>query len=337
MTIAIHKMGSFSDRWIAYCEKNSIAYRLVNAYDSDIIKQVRDCDAFMWHHSHGDFIDLITAKRILFALQHSGIKVFPDFNTGWHFDDKVAQKYLLEAIDAPLVPSYVFYDKNEALIWARNTSYPKVFKLKGGAGSSNVKLVKSYNQCVKLIRIAFGNGFRTINPWYTWNEANYKNLNTKDFITEKLRGIKRGLILTDKQKLFSREKGYVYFQEFIPNNDYDTRIVVIGGVRAMGEKRFVRKGDFRASGSGHFSYGNISLDAVRIAFKIANRLKLQSVAFDFIADVNQNTLVVEMSYGFGTSGIKNCSGYWDSTLQWHEGEVNPEDWMVEDLIKEINA
>ena len=68
--------------------------------------------------------------------------VFPNFNTAWHFDDKVGQKYLLEAIDAPLVPSYVFYSKEMALKWLEQTQFPKVFKLRGGAGSANVKLVQ---------------------------------------------------------------------------------------------------------------------------------------------------------------------------------------------------
>lgn len=143
MKIAIHNSGSFSIRWIKYCKKYAIPFKTVNCYDSDIIKQLKDCDALMWHHDHGKFKDVLSAKKILFALEHAGIKVFPDFHTAWHFDDKVAQKYLLEAINAPLVPSYVFYDKKEALDWATATTYPKVWKLKGGAGAANVKLVRS--------------------------------------------------------------------------------------------------------------------------------------------------------------------------------------------------
>jgi glutathione synthase/RimK-type ligase-like ATP-grasp enzyme len=85
--------------------------------------------------------------------------VFPDFRTAWHFDDKVAQKYLFEAIGAPLVPSYVFFDKQEALRWAELTTFPKVFKLRGGAGSQNVSLVKTKQECIKLIHKAFGKGF----------------------------------------------------------------------------------------------------------------------------------------------------------------------------------
>src|SRR5690554_5242133 len=161
MKIAIHqKEGSFSERWIEYCKKASIDYKIVNCFDSDIINQLKDCDVLMWHHHHGHYKDVITAKRILFALEHAGVKVFPDFKTSWHFDDKVAQKYLLEAIGAPLVPSYVFYDKKEAIEWANKTTYPKVFKLKGGAGSANVRLVKSKLECLSLINKAFGRGFK---------------------------------------------------------------------------------------------------------------------------------------------------------------------------------
>jgi len=112
MKIAIHHSeGHFSTRWMEYCLKNEIDYKIVNAYSSNIIAQIIDCDIFMWHHDGYYHQDILAAKNILFALEHAGKKVFPDFNTGWHFDDKVAQKYLLEAIGAPLIPSYVFYDK----------------------------------------------------------------------------------------------------------------------------------------------------------------------------------------------------------------------------------
>ena len=102
MKIAIHnKVGSFSDRWIQYCEDNDVPYKLVDAYDSNIIEHISDCDAFMWHHSHGDYRDVLFAKQLLNSLEVAGKVVFPDFASGWHFDDKVSQKYLFEAIGAP--------------------------------------------------------------------------------------------------------------------------------------------------------------------------------------------------------------------------------------------
>ena len=128
MKIAIHHTpGSFSDRWIDYCKENKVDYKLVNAYDSDIVQQVSDCDAFMWHHYHDNYKDMLFAKQLLYSLQMAGKQVFPDFNTGWHFDDKVGQKYLFEAVGVSLVPSYVFYTKEEAIHWVKETSFPKVF------------------------------------------------------------------------------------------------------------------------------------------------------------------------------------------------------------------
>ena len=166
MKIAIHHTPhSFSERWIDYCKEKGIPYKIVNAYDSDIVKQVEDCDAFMWHHHHADYRDALFAKQLLYSLETGGKKVFPDFHTGWHFDDKVGQKYLLESIGAPLVPSYVFYTKQEALDWVDKTSFPKVFKLRGGAGAANVRLVHSKSEAKKLIRKAFGRGFTQFDRW----------------------------------------------------------------------------------------------------------------------------------------------------------------------------
>jgi biotin carboxylase len=75
----------------------------------------------------------------------------------------VVQKYLFEVIDAPLIPSYVFYDEKEALEWAKNTEWPKVFKLTGGVGSSNVRLIKSEKEAKKVIRRSFRKGYVAFN------------------------------------------------------------------------------------------------------------------------------------------------------------------------------
>ncbi len=333
MKIAIHpQKNSFSERWIKYCEERNIDYKIVNAFDSDIVEQLKDCEVFMWHHHHANFKDVIAAKKILFALEHAGIKVFPDFKTGWHFDDKVAQKYLLEAINAPLVPSYVFYDKQQALDWAKETTYPKVFKLKGGAGASNVKLVKNYSQATGLINKAFGQGFSQFDRLGYFKERFNKFKSGKDSFIGVLKGIARIFIVPEFAKKQSPERGYIYFQDFMKNNNFDTRVVVVNGEFSAAEKRFVRKGDFRASGSGIFSYEDINLDLIKVAFDVANKLNLQSVAFDFILDKNKKPLIVEISYGFGVTGINNVPGYWDSNLKWHEGEFNPQEWMIKKIL-----
>jgi len=337
MKIAIHhSKDSFSERWIAFCEQEKINYKIVNAFDSDIITNVKDCDALMWHHHHAEFKDVLTAKRILFALEHAGIKVFPDFNTGWHFDDKVAQKYLLEAIDAPLVPSFVFYDKQKALDWVNTTTFPKVFKLKGGAGSANVKLVRTKNECIKLVEKAFGKGFKQFDSWGHLKEVIEKFKNNKVTFKNVVGAIYRLFVSTEFAKDMPREMGYAYFQEFIPNNDSDIRVIVVGK-RAFALKRMVRKGDFRASGSGNIIYDKNQIDqrCIMIAFKMNKKIKSQSIAYDFVFDENNSPLIVEISYGYAISAYDECEGYWDSELNWFRGTFNPQWWMVENLIKPI--
>src|SRR5690606_27066352 len=252
MRIAIHHRDhSFSEQWIAYCDANNINYKLVDGYSTDFIKDVRGCDIFMWHHNHTTYQDNLAAKTILFTLQQIGIKTYPDFNTGWHFDDKVAQKYLLEAIGAPLVPSYVFYEKESAISWIERTSFPKVFKLTGGSGAHNVKLVRSKRHAIQLTNQAFSSGFSQFDRTTHFQERLRRFKEGKDNLTGVLKGLYRFFVLPPFSKMSKKEKGYVYFQDFMPDNMYDIRLIVIGD-KAYGMKRGVREGDFRASGSGKY-------------------------------------------------------------------------------------
>lgn len=334
MKIAIHKSGfGFSADWISYCQKKKIPHKIVNCYSNDIIQQLKDCNALMWHFSHIIPKDILVAKQILNALEHTGFKVFPDFKTCWHFDDKVAQKYLLEQIDAPAVKSYVFFDKHEATMWAKNTDYPKVFKLRKGASSQNVELIKSQKHAIRKIKKAFKNGFSNYKALDSLKERNRLFKIGKSNFWETIKGTLRFFIPLEYIRVLGKEIGYIYFQDFIRGNKFDTRIIVIDE-KAYGMKRLIRKNDFRASGSNIFDYENINLQSVKIALDFAYKLKLQAVAFDFVFD-NDKPLIVEMSYGFGTTGSGQCKGYWDKNLNWNEGKFNPFGWMVDIIIKSI--
>lgn len=335
MMIAIHhRDGSFSNRWITYCHNNSIPYKVVNCYDIDIIEQLKDCDILLWHHHHNSYKDALFAKQLLFSVKKMGKKVFPDFDTNWHFDDKVGQKYLLEAINAPIIPTYVFFDKSTALSWAQETTFPKVFKLRGGAGSKNVRLVKSKSEAIKKINKAFNKGFSQFDAWENFKERYRKYKNGNDSLVGMIKGLGRFFIPTRFSVMRGREKGYIYFQEFIPHNSYDIRVIVIGN-RAFAIKRGVREGDFRASGSGNISYNKdeINLEAIKISFEVNKRLSTQSVAFDFVKH-NNKLLIVEISYCFTAEPYDLCPGYWDNNLNWFEGQFNAQEWMIQNIISQ---
>jgi glutathione synthase/RimK-type ligase-like ATP-grasp enzyme len=335
--IAIHndlKISSFQYRWVDYCQKNNIKYKLVNVYSNTIVEELQDCSCLMWHYHHADSKDIVMAKPLLFSLEQSGMKVFPDFNTAWHFDDKVGQKYLLEALNTDLVQTWAFYDKKTALDWINKTSYPKVFKLRGGAGSQNVQLVKNASAAIKLANKAFGNGFPAYDAWGSIKERIRKWRLGKTDAFDVLKGFVRLINPPRYAKVMGNEINYLYFQEFIPNNDSDIRIIVIDG-KAFGIKRMIRENDFRASGSGFIRYEKEQIDeeCVKISFELNKKLKAQCIAYDFVLDENKKPLLIEISYGFANAGYDDCTGYWDESMNWFPGTFNPYGWMIEMMMK----
>lgn len=45
-------------------------------------------------------------------------------------------------------------------------------------------------------------------------------------------------------------------------------------------------------------------------------------------------MIVEISYGFAVHGYDNCEGYYTKDMRYHTGKFNPQQWMIENLIKE---
>lgn len=337
--IAIHtRGGSFSSGWVSYCKENDIPYREVDCFASDIIERVRGCRALLWHWEHNDHRASLFARQLTSSLEEMGILVFPNTATSWHYDDKVGQKYLLEAIRAPLVPSHVFYDEQAAMKWADQADFPKVWKLRGGAGSQNVRLVHNKEDAQRIIKRSFRRGwsnsrFHALQDRF-WHFRRDKSLNAFLNIS---RGIGRAIIPHEKNRRSPIQKGYVYFQDFIPDNGFDIRIVVIGG-RAFGLKRMAREGDFRASGSGYIVYNTdqIPIECVRESFKAASSIRSQSCAFDFVKS-HDRWMIIEISYAFSNQAYYKCEGIWTQSLEFQPIQVAPERYMIEDLLQELQS
>jgi hypothetical protein len=293
----------------------------------------------MWHWPHWDYKAVQFARQLTYSLELSGKKVFPNGNTCWHYDDKLGQKYLLEATKMPLVPTYAFYNRDDAFAWLEKTTLPKVFKTRNGAGSQNVKLIKTKKQAKKLIKKSFATGI----PGYSksgafkesiWMLKRDKNLKSIGRVLKYL----TKLFLPDYfQPEFTFEKNYVYFQEFIPNNLFDIRVIVVGE-RAFAIKRMVRDNDFRASGSGKVIYAkeNFSDEIIRDSFALNEKLKTQSLAIDYVF-LHGKSLIVELSYAFSQQGYLPCVGFWDKQLKFHEGTFYPERFMIEDFLNSIQT
>lgn len=337
-TLAIHNCGtSFAPRWAEYCREKGIPFKFVDCHENDIIRQLEPCRALLWHHSQSNPKDLLIARQVLSALEHSGFVIFPDFRTAWHFDDKVGQKYLFEALDIPTLGTYVFVERDSALEWAKSAEYPKVFKSRRGAGSSNVFLVRNAKHAQRLIRQAFGRGFSVYRPWENLKERAYKWRLGTSSILDLIKGGARFLYPPRFSRVLGRERGYAYFQDFAPDNDSDVRVIVIGE-KAFGIRRWVRPDDFRASGSGRFSYDPelIDQDCIGLAFQAAKKIGSSCAAFDFVRKTDGSPAVLEISYGFIATVYDPCPGYWDVELNWHEGPFDPQGWIADLIMKQAD-
>jgi glutathione synthase/RimK-type ligase-like ATP-grasp enzyme len=336
--LAIHpRTNSFSDRVIQLCEERGIPYQRVSAFDSGFIAKLRDFDAFLWHYDHVNPGELLAGNIVLQAAEQAGKVVFPNHATRWHFNDKIAQKYLLESIGAPLVPTWVFYAREDALAWLQEASYPVVAKLRSGSGSANVRLLRDFDQARRYAERMFGKGYASVPSYFDDMGTKMRSVRSWPDRMAKLKRLPAALKRRMQYRtLAHRENGYLLVQQFIPGNRFDTRITVVGD-RAWGFIRRVRPNDFRASGSRNIDYGveNIDPQCVRIGFETAAKLGVQSVAFDFVHTPEGRPLLVEFSLGFESLPVYRVAGQWDRDLHWIEGQRYAEDFILDGMIGEL--
>ena len=321
---------SWSYEWEKELKKRNVEVKRINFFDSDIMNHIKDCNGVMWHWFHSPVYKFVADKTLPNIQLNMDIPIFPNLNTCWHYDEKVAQHYLLNSIDAPRVPSWVFYDYNQAIDFIENANYPLVFKLSLGAGSANVLKIENKDEAKVMVDRMFNQG---IFP-YTLNE--YKNnKGKKEKFKEMIEYIKNDKYPAIPTWHHMLQKDYVYFQKFLPNNNYDIRITIIGD-RAFSFIRYNRDDDFRASGSGKIDYDTtkIPMEAVKIAFEVSKTCKFQSMAYDFMYDEDK-VVINEMSYCYSAEAVGKCSGYWDNNLKWHEKQMMPQEAHVEDFLNEI--
>jgi hypothetical protein len=346
MIIGIHpdRVGkeSYSDKWSEFLLAQGVEVNTLNLLAPNALEQARACDGIMWRWAHNPQ-DKQSAQRILYIIEHYlKIPIYPNQPTSWHYDEKISQFYLLSVLNAPIPKTWVFWSRDQALEWAKTAPYPLIFKLSSGAGSSNVLKMNSYREAAHLIRVAFKRGFFPM----TMNEyrhsiglpRNLHQLKSLVFRTvDSLGYIWSGVYPRLHPQWWKPEFGYAYFQEFVPENQYDTRITIIGD-RAFGFRRFNRPGDFRASGSGRIDFDPKEIDekCIQIAFDISGRGKFQSMAYDFLSRHGQ-PVISEISYAYADWAVHDCPGHWKRNLSWVDGHLWPEQAQVDDFLGLINA
>lgn len=199
------------------------------------------------------------SKRMVQELNRIGIRTLPTLREAHWYDDKAAQ---LEVLGEWMPHTVHITDQAKAEAWLRTEAkFPLVSKSIDGAAGQGVRLIPNLVSALDELERAFSrDGIRSVYD--------------------------------------RRQQGYVYWQELVPGLDCDYRVCVVGGY-VYGLQRFVRKGDFRASGSGNFRPLTLAADRERVAMEfgahIAKEIGTDWMAFDIVFGNDGRLLVLEMS------------------------------------------
>lgn len=330
---------SFSTKWEQRLRELGHEPRMLDANKQEFFEEVAECDAFMWTFTQ-QVASRHFGRRVVAAVEHgTGIPVFPSWKTVWHFDDKIGQYYLLRAAGIPTPKTWVFWYRRDALNFCRSATYPMVIKLASGIMSQNVQMLQNYGEAEYWVHRMFGDGLVAL------QKPRIAGLgDARKRARHAVRLLVKG-IPPDAAQFTEIQRSYLLLQEFMPGNEFDTRITVIGN-RAFAFRRHNRPGDFRASGSGRidWDYTKIDPQLLRLAFQAKRKLGSQSLAVDGMYRDGE-PVIVEISYIYDTWAVEACPGHWEiddddpdaTELRWVEGRMWPEHAILDDFLDLLDA
>ena len=331
------RLTAYGEKYAEILDLNGIPFTLINPNSSTILDDIRKCTHLLFRHSQGD-TDMLIYDAI-FHIAHNILQIecYPNFETYWPYENKIKEYLLLKSQGFPIIDSEIFWTHDQASDFIGKTDFPIVAKLPKGAGSSNVVIIKSRKEGQVIINQVFKKGVKPHSIRSRSNLASLSKVGIYQFGRTRLRSILISLQVIKDQTEYPEwqlQKDSILLQKYLPDNTYDTRVTIIGN-RAFAFRRFVRKNDFRASGSGNFNLDPDKIDTrcLEIAFAISRRLNFVTMAYDFIYDENKYPFINEISYCFVDEIVRSCPGYWDETLSWHEGQNWPQYFQLKDFLK----
>ena len=330
--VKFDKLGT----WEQYLDAHNIPWKYVDCYQSNIISILPNYSALLWHYSNFVNADLMEAQHILDLAESMGLIVYPDHHTAWHFDDKIAEMYALQAVGAKIPDSWVFYEYDKCVDWLENAAhYPIVAKLRRGSGSNNVKLLHSVSEAKGYANRMFTKGYSPAQSLVYKTYSKIQSTRNWETFVNRFKQIPNFLKARRFGKGMPAERGYCYFQKFIPNAGFDMKIAIVGDKMGF-LARNVRKGDFRASGSGDIYYDRslVTKEIIDESFRVADALKTQCMGFDYVVDDRTGKeFIVEMCHGFDHEAIYNAGGYFDRQGEWHGEPMDCGDEIIKELFE----
>jgi glutathione synthase/RimK-type ligase-like ATP-grasp enzyme len=248
-------------RWTKYrrfLENNGFPHDLYDIHSPDWIERARPFDIVIGLVSNEiNHLEEIRVKYH-FLETYLGKICYPRAARALLYEDKCLEAYISKAYDLPFAKTYISHSEEDALALLGNMSYPLVSKVNQSSGSMGVELVKTARKARQIVKKAFSRNGRSVHvPWF-------------------------------------RQKNYVYFQDYIPNDGYDIRVILVG-TRAFGYFRKVLKGDFRASGMSTVEKRSLPAEAIRVALEVQRHLRSPELVVDMVRGLDGRYVIIEYS------------------------------------------
>ena len=129
--------------------------------------------------------------------------------------------------------TWLFWDRDAALDFCRRARYPMVIKLSVGYRSNNVRLLQSASEAEYWVDQLFGPSI--------WSLDDRPAGSPVRLALRRGKAAARALAGRPPVRSIDAElqRGYLYLQEFLEGNEFDTRVTVIGN-RAFAYRRVNR-------------------------------------------------------------------------------------------------
>jgi hypothetical protein len=250
--------------YIGACRDLGVPYRLVDISGPDWIDVVKNCgcDVFLVWPS-----GLITAwkqmfdERLKVIVKQLGKTIYPTYDEMWIYESKRRMHYWLEANKIPHPKTWVFYNRQEALGFAKEIELPVIIKIDLGSGASGVRIFQKRSALLRFVRRCFG----------------------------------KGIVRTGGDSR-DRQWGSVVFQEYLPDV-VEWRIIRMGDSYFGHQK--LRKGEFH-SGSGKVGWYDPPKELFDFVRSVTDAGRFTSMDLDIFETGDGRFIVNELQCVFGS-------------------------------------
>jgi glutathione synthase/RimK-type ligase-like ATP-grasp enzyme len=333
---------TFLGKYISILDYNKIPYNVVPYFNqSEFWESISKSSHFIARY-RGSEKELSLMQAVLPEIERNGLKALPNFNTAYHCGDKSKLSAFYKANKIIHPNTLIFWEviHLKEAIEKNLISFPVIVKLRKGAASTNVIKVYTAHQLIRLATKMFQKG---VKPGMLEEAAFGSFYINKLFIKwlfkpnkNNLKNIRHKLHYIKENDFREIESSCVIVQEFYPKNNFDTRVTIIGN-RAFAFRRFNRPDDFRASGSGMIDYNpqKIDLKMIEIAFEVSNKFGFQTMAYDFIYNLEGEPTILEHNFTYIDKAVAACPVFWDQNLNTYPNNNRlPQYWQLVDFLND---